>query len=251
MTPIAFVSIVDERRQVFLSQYGLPAELTEQSKISASFCRYVVAGGEPMVVEDSRREPALQDNPAVSEIGIIAYLGMPLMMPDGTVMGTFCVIDRQTRKWQEKEVYLLQVLARSVVTEIELIIERANRGKIEAELHEINANIESTLDKQILEIKRTNELLAKIDRFKSSYIERLAMEMLLPVTNLSLYLKLLRDGRPEKQNQYMCILKKQSERLSELIRMLLEFSDHRPEDWLSSNEDSSQSIMKDRLSSSI
>lgn len=250
-TPIAFVSIVDQKRQVFLSQFGLPGLQASERKLSHSFCRYVVSGGEPIIVEDARLEKTLKDNPAVSEIGIISYLGVPLLVEDDVVLGTFCVIDRQQRQWREADIYLLQELARSVITEIELIFERTNRIKVESELEEINNNVGSRLDKQTLEIKQTNENLVEIDRIKSLYIDNVSMEMLLPVTNLSLYLKLLKDGRPEKQKHYMKILRKQSERLSELIRMIIEFSDLKPEDWLSSYKEMSQTLLKERLSSSI
>ena len=39
----------------------------------------------------------LRDNLAISDIGVIAYAGMPLTSPEGAVVGSFCAIDTKPR----------------------------------------------------------------------------------------------------------------------------------------------------------
>src|SRR4249920_1063113 len=52
--PVALVSLVDGNRQFFKSSVGLPDPLASlrQTPLTHSFCKHVVASGEPLVVPD-------------------------------------------------------------------------------------------------------------------------------------------------------------------------------------------------------
>jgi GAF domain-containing protein len=118
--PVALVSLVDSDRQFFKSCLGLPEPWASQrgTPLSHSFCQHAVASREPLLVEDSREHELLRDNPAIRDIGVIAYAGIPLIDADGHALGTLCVIDSQPRHWTTDQVQLLSDLAASVVTEI-------------------------------------------------------------------------------------------------------------------------------------
>jgi PAS domain S-box-containing protein len=120
--PVALVSLVDEDRQFFKSCIGLPEPWASrrETPLSHSFCQHVVATGRPLVVEDARRDPLVRDNLAVDDLGVAAYLGVPLRAPDGQVIGSFCVIDGRPREWSDEDRGILQDIAESVMTEIEL-----------------------------------------------------------------------------------------------------------------------------------
>src|SRR3954471_11971148 len=118
--PVALVSLVDADRQFFKSCLGLPEPWASQrgTPLSHSFCQHAVASREPLLVDDSREHALLRDNPAIRDIGVIAYAGIPLIDADGHALGTLCVIDSQPRHWTTDQVQLLSDLAASVVTEI-------------------------------------------------------------------------------------------------------------------------------------
>lgn len=120
--PIALVSLVAADRQFFKSSIGLPEPWASQREtpLSHSFCQYAVESGEPLVVEDAREHPLLWDNPAIGDLGVIAYAGIPLRDSAGFVLGTFCVIDDQPRVWEDEALETLRELGQSVVTEMEL-----------------------------------------------------------------------------------------------------------------------------------
>jgi GAF domain-containing protein len=120
--PIALVSIVEEARQFFKSGLGVPEPWgsRRESPLAYSFCQYVVALGEPFVVEDARRHPVLRDTLAVRELGIAAYLGVPITTSEGDVLGSFCVADGRPRSWRDLERDAMVDLTASVVSEIEL-----------------------------------------------------------------------------------------------------------------------------------
>ncbi|HSY22875.1 MAG TPA: diguanylate cyclase [Polyangiaceae bacterium] len=119
--PVALVSLVDDRRQFFKSMFGLaePWASRRETPLTHSFCQYATRDRTPLVVEDARRHPVLQDNRATHELNVVAYAGMPLVVQDEAI-GAFCVIDDKPRAWSADELQLLRDLADSVVSEIEL-----------------------------------------------------------------------------------------------------------------------------------
>ncbi len=78
-TPVSLISLVEKDRQFFVSATGLqePLATTRATPIAYSFCRHVVESGARLVVEDARRHPLVRTNPAVRELGWVAYAGVP------------------------------------------------------------------------------------------------------------------------------------------------------------------------------
>src|SRR4051794_34482891 len=79
--PVALVSLVDADRQFFKSCVGLPEPWSSrrQTPLSHPFCRHEVATGEPLIIEDARQHPLLCGNAAIKDLGVVAYLGIPLV----------------------------------------------------------------------------------------------------------------------------------------------------------------------------
>lgn len=128
--PVALVSLVDSDRQFFKSCLGLPQPWAaqRQTPLSHSFCQHVVESRRPLVVSDAREHPLLRNNPAIRDLGIIAYAGAPLISPNGQVLGTLCAIDHQPRHWTTEQVEILSNLAGSVLSEIQLHAAQHNHG---------------------------------------------------------------------------------------------------------------------------
>ena len=119
--PVALVSLVDGDRQFFKSAVGLPEPIrsTRETPLSHSFCKYAVALHAPLVIEDARKDPNYHDNPAVRELGFVAYAGVPLIF-SGCALGAFCVIDQEPRPWSYDEVQTLKDLAECAMREVEM-----------------------------------------------------------------------------------------------------------------------------------
>jgi two-component system, sensor histidine kinase len=119
---ISLITLVDQDRQFFMSECGLGEPLCSerQNDISYSFCRFVVEGGEPFIVENASQDPRVQRNPAVTELGVMAYLGMPISTPDGYLLGSLCAVGTVPRKWSPADLKNLSDLAAAVCREVEL-----------------------------------------------------------------------------------------------------------------------------------
>ncbi|MDQ3426875.1 MAG: GAF domain-containing protein, partial [Gemmatimonadota bacterium] len=120
--PVALVTLVTDDRQFFKSAIGLaePWASLRGTPLAYSFCRHVVAAGEPLVVEDARLHPLLRGTPALREFGWISYAGVPLTTADGQVLGTLSVVDAMPRLWSERDMALLRDLGALALNEIEL-----------------------------------------------------------------------------------------------------------------------------------
>ncbi len=129
--PIALFTVVDEEKQYFRSQFGLdePLATTRETPISHSFCQYVVLSSAPLEVVDAREHPTVRGNPAIEELQVIAYLGVPLITRKGETLGSLCAIDHEPREWTERDRLVLKDLAAATVTEVEL--RRVTREAVE------------------------------------------------------------------------------------------------------------------------
>ena len=121
-TPVGLLSLVDGNRQFFKAQTGLTGDVARarQTPLSHSFCQYVVTEDAPLAVSDARDHALLKDNLATHELGVVAYLGVPVHGPEGQPLGSFCAIDNQPHDWTEAQVASLTDLSRMIETEIAL-----------------------------------------------------------------------------------------------------------------------------------
>jgi GAF domain-containing protein len=120
--PVALVSLVDEDRQFFKSAEGPGADrarAVRQTPLSHSFCKHAVASGRPLVVEDAREHPLVRDNPAIAELGVVSYLGVPLVVGGEQAIGTLCVVDSKPRSWTPDQIETLGTLADAVLSAVE------------------------------------------------------------------------------------------------------------------------------------
>jgi serine phosphatase RsbU (regulator of sigma subunit) len=117
-TPISLITLLDESRQWFKSRVGLP--LAETSRDYA-FCAHAIRGNDLFQVHDTHLDPRFCENPLVTGApNIRFYAGMPLTTPEGYNLGTLCVIDREPRELTNEQMNSLRILARQVITQLEL-----------------------------------------------------------------------------------------------------------------------------------
>ena len=117
-TPIALISLVDEFKQWFKARLGMNAVETPRE---LSFCAHALRQTVPLVVQDATRDPRFAGNLLVTEEPFIRfYAGAPLVAPSGEVLGTLCVIDHTERTLTPEQLRALTLLAREVMTHLEL-----------------------------------------------------------------------------------------------------------------------------------
>lgn len=137
-TPIALVTILDDRTQWFKSNFG--TELTQTSR-EVAFCSHSIAGnGDIMIVNNALTDARFAQNPLVTgHPEIIFYAGVPLINPEGFALGTLCVIDHQEKGLTDSQIAALKILAKQAQHQLELRrkvneLELANAALSEANL---------------------------------------------------------------------------------------------------------------------
>ena len=117
-TPIAAVSLVDERRQWFKAIEGLAVRQTD---ISVSFCAHAIRQTGFFEVRDALRDPLFADNALVTGPPYIRYYAAyPLVTQSGHALGTLMVIDRVPRRLTRLQREQLETLALQAMIALEL-----------------------------------------------------------------------------------------------------------------------------------
>lgn len=139
--PAAYVTLVgtQEQRSPGAAEVDHDAEPMRTLPLRDSICQFQVVTGEPLVIEDARKDKLTEHNRTVLDGSIGAYAGMPLRTSDGHVLGSLCVVDRAPRSWEQACLTLLEDLAAVVSLDIEhrlslqrtTELQRAARGVLE------------------------------------------------------------------------------------------------------------------------
>ncbi|WP_138468291.1 HWE histidine kinase domain-containing protein [Poseidonocella sp. HB161398] len=174
--PVGLLSLVDSERQFFKAQTGLPEAVAcnRGTPLSQSFCQYVVTSGRPLSVSDARIHPLLSKNGAVSGLGVVAYMGVPIRGPDGQVLGSFCGIDSQPRQWGARELAVLEDLGAIIESEIRLRQEISTRQLLVGELNHRVKNLFSVVSGMIGMTARGAESPAEMSEALRGRINALA-----------------------------------------------------------------------------
>jgi GAF domain-containing protein len=116
--PISLISFVTSGRQWFKAEVG--TGLTE-TPLSASICSHAIRHKDLFIVPDTTKDPRTRDNPLVAgDPNVRFYAGALLASPEGLPLGTVCVLDYKPRTLTDQEANTLKILARQVMTQLEL-----------------------------------------------------------------------------------------------------------------------------------
>ena len=130
--PLALVSLVDCNRQFFMAHHGTQLRETPRN---ISICSLVVAKRAAIIVGDTLLDERFRENPMV--IGppfVRSYAGLPLISPEGFILGTVCVLDLRPRQLSSAQVDGLKILATQVMALLEFRRTVAHLKRIQCEL---------------------------------------------------------------------------------------------------------------------
>ncbi|WP_323771464.1 sensor histidine kinase [Antarctobacter sp.] len=187
--PVSLVSFVDDARQYFSAHVGLEGDVARESgtALSHSLCQYVVKTHEPLIVTDARQDPRVCDNGAVRDMGVVAYLGVPIRSPDGHVLGSFCVIDRKPRDWHEDDVAHMVDMAAMIESDLRLRETLEERDIILQEMSHRVKNLFTIINSMLRMERSAHDTATALAESMGARLKALsdAHEMIVPVVNAS------------------------------------------------------------------
>ncbi|MES2581350.1 MAG: ATP-binding protein [Pseudomonadota bacterium] len=118
--PISLISLIDSERQWFKANLGLPG--VSETPRDIAFCSHAILDDKLFEVPDATLDARFADNPLVSDgPDIRFYAGAPIVMSDGSRVGTLCVIDRQPHQ--------LNATQREIVSNLAMAAAHALEGR--------------------------------------------------------------------------------------------------------------------------
>ncbi len=117
-TPMAAISILDDRRLWFKAVWGLSMR---EMDLSMAFCKHGIRQDGFYQVPDASVDPLFRDNPTVTgSPGLRFYAGYPLRTQGGYALGMLAVLDTQPRALTPRQREQLQTLGMLAMVTLEL-----------------------------------------------------------------------------------------------------------------------------------
>ena len=147
----------------------------------------MVESGQPLVVVDARADDRVKNNLAIRDLGVIAYLGMPVCTDDGYLLGSFCAIQTRPRQWSDQDRALMADLSAMVSAEVWRL--QRNRSLADAVRLFEDAERERVRERRMLAHDLRTPIAAML-----SCLELLGMTEPAPTAEQVEYLKLARES---------------------------------------------------------
>jgi signal transduction histidine kinase len=139
--PNAVVNVIDAVHQRQLATVGFEAGMQDRCD---AMCNVTIQESEPVHVTDAREDERFKANPYVTGAldNVRFYAASQLREPNGEVLGTLCVFDREVRSLNHEQREGLDKLARMVMDVLEL---RRHAELLSQALHEVRSTSDELL----------------------------------------------------------------------------------------------------------
>ncbi|MGC4021194.1 MAG: histidine kinase dimerization/phospho-acceptor domain-containing protein [Cyclobacteriaceae bacterium] len=141
-TPIALISLLDDKRQWLKARKGIEFQETDRS---LSFCNFTIKEDDVLVVYDTLKHNRFSLHPFVTgDPHFRFYAGMPLIVGSGHKLGALCVMDNRPKDLSPKQIEDLRILAHQVVNLLEL---RLRNIQLQDLLHNKTSELSHVFDR--------------------------------------------------------------------------------------------------------
>jgi signal transduction histidine kinase/ActR/RegA family two-component response regulator len=180
--------------EVFRSNVGSenPFPSGTRMPLEGIYCESAARTQNRVQVTDARKSPQWADSPT-AKAGIYAYLGYPLLWPDGNVFGTLCIVDTKEHCWGADTDDLLLTFKEAIETYLALTF--------------------------------AHESVKAADQAKSEFLANVSHEIRTPMTAILGFSEVLMEGKLDLgQRDAVATIKRNGEYLLELVNDILDMS---------------------------
>ena len=175
------------------------------------YCEHVIATRDRLHIPNALTDPNWDHNPDI-RLGMISYLGYPLLWPDGVPFGTLCILDRAENHYSEAIDKQLGLARRIIESNLSLIHETARHRQTIAALRQSKQHLRDA-------VLRANAA----DRAKTDFLARASHDLRAPLTSIIGYAQLL-QGCGGTAGQHGQIIRHSADHMLTLINDLVEYA---------------------------
>ena len=147
------------------------------------YCESVIRHGDPLFVPDALKDPDWCDNPDM-KFEMSFYLGYPLLWPDGKAFGTICVLDTSSDNNAIQCKDLIAQFKKIVESDLNLLVEVAERKQAQAQLMEIQRELENRVKRRTRRLEEVNTALKVLLKEHEETKKELESSMLVNINEL-------------------------------------------------------------------
>lgn len=179
---------------------------------------YLLQNGNSLAVTDAQTDERLVDaRPSLTKSGTRSLLVVPIPVARGRMAGAIELHATERRAFSDVEITLAQNVAAAAGQALETArLYQALQSNVE--------KLEEKVARRTAELRDALERARDADRIKSEFVSNVSHELRTPLASLKLFLGLLTRGLPEKRDEYLATLRRETDRLQDLIEALLDIS---------------------------
>lgn len=206
---IFVVHSTEEAKQIELARGDWEALSGRTLPPGAGFRDFDARHGRLYVHDNARQALNWPDDHPLNDLlkELDAVAGVPLMSGD-QVLGVL---------WAGRRRPFTAAEGRSLVAVADIAASALDRARL-------LETMEQEVAARTRELAAANERLRQLDRLKSKLMDDVSHELRTPATTINLYVNLLAQGKSERQEQYLRVLRSQSERLNQVMESILQFT---------------------------
>ena len=165
-SPIAIISMIDDKRQWYKAKTGIDQD---EAPISETFCQYALQQEDVLEITDATRDERVKNNPQVlAEDGIRFYAGVNLKSDTGYKIGTVCVVDTEPKQLSEEQKQSLRLIADQTMSLLEA---RKKNRELREELEDIIDHKAKEAQRQLLQKKIEYNVLLRAIKKSNAVVE--------------------------------------------------------------------------------
>ncbi|MTI33518.1 GAF domain-containing sensor histidine kinase [Xanthovirga aplysinae] len=192
------------------------------------YCKAVIDRQKKLIISNASKDPKWKNSPNLHpSFNLIAYVGLPIFLPDGKIFGTICALSHQEQKFPLVFHHLLEEIKNSIERDIELNLRLQQINIAHEALKKSNLILEEKskalhhLNKKLKErnytLKQTN---TELDKFAYSA----SHDLKAPLNSILGLIEVMKlEPHDQGQDAYLNFIKKSVNSMKGMIENILDY----------------------------
>jgi signal transduction histidine kinase len=176
---------------------------------------FVVESGKPLRVSDALENPQYGNPPA----GFCSYLGMPLKLPDGKVVGTLCYFDKEQREYTQQDEQVASLFAERIAIALD-------NYELYLQLKSHSDNLESLVEERTKALMAAEKELMHKEKLAAlgEFASHLTHEIRNPLATIKLALEYFERQDDERAVKRATLAGSEISRLERMLNEVLTYA---------------------------